>query len=287
MKKKNISFRILLLLLVAVGIFLFFQWQKFQNSLFWRLQKVNLAIVTKDFKIKIISFEKKNSRVFNLSEKQKVTVPYGFGEYELGKVFGLGELEGKGGLLLKDTIQEHFGLPIFGYLKDDFFWSEGINSPDEIKRILWQGWRGKIQTDLKKSDLLILNLRAKKLSDYYFKNNNFDGSGSSESFWDKKIREESLAVEFLNGTNHSQFAQKLARMWENCGGRVVRIADGTNSIDEKCVIIANRKEQSSYSLWLMEKIFGCRTRFDDQKSPRTALTLVAGEGYWKKLTEKW
>lgn len=174
---------------------------------------------------------------------------------------------------------EDFYLPVFGC-----FSGENINFD---QRIFWQGMKKNIQTDLSFEDLLVLFLRSKKIAEFS-KEEKFLGNKSEEYFIDSGIIAEAMAVEILNATKHDSLAQNVSLLWENIGGRVVRVADSGEEGQFVCRIAFAGKVKDSYSLKIMKEIYGCETgEMDGTQTDRVDLSLTLGEDYWKKIGEKW
>ena len=275
-------FRLIIFFLLAGlcigGVKFFFE---LKRSVFWDLQRVNLVVVShQSNKTAIISFSDKKGKIFVLPEEKQVEVVRGFGLYKLGKVFALGELEKKGGLLLKETVQENFKIPVFGYI-----FEENLDF-SRLKKNFWPVKKKNRQTDLSFEDLLILFIKTKFIPE--FSTENFREDQLEDNFVDADIRDEAIPVEILNGTEHQGLAQKAFLQWENIGGRVVRVADSNLEGQPECKILFTDKVRESYSLKIMKEIYDCKSeQAGEIQQGRVDLSLTLGENYWKKIREKW
>jgi len=283
-KKRNFPFfglfLVILVFLLAAGVYL-----KFKKSPFYFLRRVNFVLVTGEREVAVFSLQDEEGLFLDLPGKSKVTATRGFGEYELGNVYALGQLERKGGELLKETVQENFSVPVFGYFYDpsslDY---SSLNSKKFFLRMFWLSLRGKIETDLSKSDLLLLYLKANSLKRVEVKTGDFE---KTEDFLkDKSLRGESCSIEILNSTDHNGLAQQAAKLPEVAGARIIRTADAQESQKDCLLLVAKNMAGKYTELWL-RLVFGCQIKEPEEADNRADFTLVVGESYWKKLNEKW
>jgi hypothetical protein len=104
-------------------------------------------------------------------------------------------------------------------------------------------------------------------------------------FQDEKIREEGLALEVVNATNHSGLAARAARIISNMGGRVIAMRDW-DLRNEKCSLRSGQKNLSSYTLKKLVKVFDCQFDGEDLGSSRAEMIIILGEDYWRELNKK-
>lgn len=282
-KKRNFPFfgLFLVILVILVSAAVYF---KFKKSPFYFLRRVNFVLVTGEREVAVFSLQDNEGLFLDLPGKSKVTATRGFGEYELGKVYALGQLERKGGELLKETVQENFSVPVFGYFYDpgslDY---SSLNSKKFFLRMFWQSLRGKIETDLSKCDLILLYLKAGSLKTVEVKTGDF--ANAEDFLKDKSLRGESCSIEVLNSTDHNGLAQQAAKLPERAGARIIRTAD-TPEEQKDCLLLVAKDMTDKYTeLWL-RLIFGCQVK-ESEEDGRADFTLVVGDSYWKKLNEKW
>lgn len=283
-KKKNFPFfglfLFVLLVFLLTGLFL-----SLKKSPFYFLRRVNFVLVTGEKEVAVFSFQDDEGLVLDLPGRSRVEVTRGFGVYELGKVYSLGELERKGGKLLKETVQENFSIPVFGYFYDsaplDYY---SLNSKKFFSRIFWQSLRGKIKTDLNWYDLILLHFRTNKLKTINVKAGDF--KNAEDLFKDKALREESCSIEILNSTDHDGLAQQAAKLPERAGARIIRTADAQEE-QKDCLLFMPKNMAKKYTEHWLGLVFGCRVEEFREEGGRADFTLVVGENYWKKLSEKW
>jgi len=255
-----------------------------KNSPFWYFKRVNFILLG-DKSASVFSFEGSESKLMEFPFQEKIDLPRGFGQYELGKIYQLGELEKRGGQLFLETFQKSLNLPVLGYFYQDEFGTENYRLPRGFQKIINQSMKKKVKTNFKLSDLFILYFRTRKISPLSFKKEDYQ-NGINDFFKDEKIREEALAVEILNGTSHQGLAQKGAELWENLGGRVIRVADYSEKLP-KSLLITKGESNKSYSYKIMKYFFNSDDRDLKGEEDRADMTLILGEDYWKNMVEKW
>lgn len=284
-EKKSIPLVGLLCLLLIFSILIKF-YLSLKKSPFFFLQRVNFVLATQEGRVTVFSLQGSEGLIFNLQEKSKVKVTRGFGEYELGKVYPLGELEKKGGSLLKETVQENFSIPIFGYFYDpNNFDYHQSDTKKLFQSIFWQSLRNKVKTDLNKYDLVLLYLKARLLNSEVVRIENLPQDNTT-FFKDKALRGESCSIEILNSTGRLGLAQQVSQMLGKAGARIIRVAD-TPDPQEGCLLFASKDFSKKYSLFWLNSVFDCQVKLTDEERPRADITLIIGENYWKKLHEKW
>lgn len=283
--KRHLTLYFVLTIVVGLFIFAGFRYRKIiKSSPFWYFGRINLALLGKE-SVLIFSFEGSGARLITFSPQEKVDLPRGFGIYELGKIYRLGELEKRGGQLSLETFQNSLNFPVMGYFYQDDLKLENYTFPLGFKKIVGQSIKKKIKTSLCLTDLLILYFRTKKISPSLFEKFEYkDGTG--DFFKDEQVRREALAVEILNGTQHQGLAQKAAELWENLGGRVIRVADHNEQLS-KSLLIARGGSNKSYSYKIIKNFFKPNLRELNGEESRADMSLILGEDYWKTMTEKW
>lgn len=270
---------LLLLIFVATKIVI-----SFKNAPIREFSRTSFVLIDRKGEFIIFSLEKKLGQIYFLPSEE-VIVSRGFGKYEWRKVFGLGELEKKGGQLVSETIQKNLSVAIFGYFYDenkeiDFYRKD---STMLFQKVFWQALNGKIKTNLEKLDLFLLYLRALNINKNLLKLN--DNYSDQKIFSDSKIGQESLALEVLNATSHNGLAQETTNFLEKSGGRVVRNVDALEQ-QENCEIKAGEDFGESYTLLWIKRFFPCRITFNKNGS-RADISIILGEDYWKNQVDKW
>lgn len=285
-KAKYFIFYILLGLFCA-AIFSVFVYFKLKKSDFLFLSRANFVFVDQENIPLIFSFEDKNGLILTLPVHDKFRVTRGFGEYELRKVFALGELEKKGGELISETLQENLPVAIFGYFYDEKNEvSVYLKSPQKIFfKVFYRSLKGELKTNLNKFDLLVLLIKSLRVNSSLVKLKNFDGE-AGDLFKDRKIREESISIEVLNATEQSGLAQRISKLFDRSGGRIVRIADAPEKQDS-CRILTGKDPESSYTLRWIKYLYNCPVEQIGNGEVRADITVIFGENYWKNEGKKW
>lgn len=284
---KKLAFLGVVLIFLAILFFSALRiYRRIKASPIYFLSRVNLIFITAKPSIAILSLEKSRGIVVDLPIQDEVEVTRGFGKYKLGKVFELGELEGKGGILLKETVWENFHLPILGYIYVEAGKFEDLSKLKGWQKIILEAIKGEAKTDFSKIDLILLYIKSLRIKNEFYKTVGY--SRSSDYFRDEKISSEALAVTILNASSGSQLAQRWSLLWEKIGGRVIRVANSEKETEEFCLINYADSIEKSYTVSYLKKLFGCMRAFGrETETGRDDVVLIFGRDYWKKLTEKW
>lgn len=284
---KNFFIYVILVFLLLLSLLTLKLVLSFKKSVFNKLSRISLVLVSEKPQVILFSFQEDKGEIVNLPVKEKVVVARGFGEYELGKVYPLGELDKKGGILLQETVQTNLSLPIFG-----FFYSKAItecNNKTNFKsywsNIFVNSIKGEIKTNLTFYDLVLLYFRSQGINETSMSYDS-PSSISQMTIEDKALRKESYSIEVLNSTDHSGLAQKISSILENSGGRVIRVSEYENK-QKECSLIVSKSFLKSYTAFWLTNVFGCSSIKVSEGANRADFTLIVGEDYWKKLSEKW
>lgn len=313
-KKKKNKLRVTAFwLLVIVFLFLVGGALKFfkANRFCWNGQDdINFVIAAEDVFLVSVEPTEKRLVVLRIPAQLVIEASRGYGEYRIGAIYELGELEKKGGELLRESVQEYFGVPVERYLKIPntqyaipntrngllkilnslILKREGATdfSPVELFRLWWT--IRKVPSDrLISLDLSKFNLvEEKSLA---------DGSkvltlerGASDNlaakyFTQKKIREENLAIKVVNATSHAGLANQAARIINNMGGRVVSV-ETKETEGEKCQVMAGEKKRKSRTVESLLGIFNCDFTAADLSGQPAEVVLEVGEEYWERWKGK-
>lgn len=283
--------------LVAILALGFGIYSGFKNSKAGDLDRVNFVIVSKE-NLLLVSLSEENSSFFlNLPAEKKIRLTRGFGEYSLVSIYPLGELESKGRKLLAESLQEYFAIPIKGVIV-------GSKIPENLGQLIalfWLGARGKVKSDFSKADFLILWWRARKISEFEFKNRNlsdfdcFNDLGEfnqnkldlimGKLFQDEKIIKENLTISFYNTTDSPGLANQATRLITNQGGRVVTV--GNSQPKEQSVVRGSKIIFDSFTFKRLLQMFDALAEEREVETGRADIEIFLGTSYWKKLSEKW
>lgn len=156
-----------------------------------------------------------------------------------------------------------------------------IGNGVDFSRLFWQALRGRLETDLSKYDLFLLFIKGFRLKNE--KIQMIEGKPELARFFkDSRVRGESLSVAVVNSTKHLGLAQFASTLIENCGGRVIKVADSEENI-LGCRVVTRENNRSYTRTWL-SLVFGCEEQYVPDDG-RADLTLILGEEYWKKISQ--
>jgi hypothetical protein len=293
----------LVLLLLVLG-FLLIQIKKAKPSIWDGQSRINFVLSADQ--VGVVSLEPdKNMTIFLLPDNLYLDVPHGFGQYRVGAVYELGELEKKGGELLMETIQSYLGLPIDGYIRMANGEWRIANGKKFILNCLLLSLLRKGKTSFNHWDILRLGWQINKLrvdridlfdlvqTSILSEAKLADGSVILETeffrldevagqcCYDSKVRNEALSIEVLNATDFPGLANQFTRLVTNVGGTVVAI--GNSSIKYQVSSIKYQKKElvKSYTLQKLEKILGVKAEVGERGESRADLLIIIGEDYWQ------
>lgn len=260
--------------------------KKILTSDFKKLSRKNFVVYGGEKQVFVLSFQDKEGLILFFSPNQRVQVARGFGEYELGKVYKLGQLEGKGSELVRETFEVAFSIPVFGvFYEEGGVYFESVNPRKVFQKLFWLSLKGKIKTDLSRKDIFALLLQVGEIDKDKVKVAEFKNEVNG-LFKDKKLRQEALAVEVLNSTQHSGLAQSWGDFLETAGCLVVRVGETSPDV-KKCILELDESLSGSYTAFWLRKVLGCEERSLADKSERVKFRIILGEEEWKKGYERW
>lgn len=291
-KQKRIVFFFLafiLFLIFSFSLLRFFS--SFKKSKIKNFERI-IFLINSEKSLRLVCLDRDKLITLDLPLNKKIKVIRGFGEYEIGKIYKLGELEGKGNELLAESIQEAFALPIFGIIH---------SGRTTVNEAVIENIPKPSKSNFSFFDLIYLWLKVKNISKANEKkldfpdSTNLDGKDDfdfqkidlfiANKFKDKKIIEEDLTFAVFNSTQVFGLGAQASRFIINLGGRVVNI---DNAKDNKETIIkSSKKLASSYSVKILQRIFDASFSEEEFDSGRADIGLFLGSDYWKKVSEKW
>lgn len=280
--------------LVLVGGLLLLSWVvQFTQTLFSPVQAsyhknyrwdgdFNINLVVKQKTISIFSYNPKETSiaVFNLPDETFVTVPNGFGNWQLGAVYGLG-----GDKLLVDTLTSYLAIPIDGFLdlgsqkqKPQNILS-GFNFISGLKTNLtmWELLKLKLGvravrfdkiTELNLDKLNVLDRQNLPDGTPVFTTDSVKLDSVLINLADPVIAQEHKSIAVLNATDQPQLAGKWARLITNLGGNVIITANAKARLKSTQVI-----GKDSLTLKRLKQIF----ELDCQKNPKCGKISFAEE----------
>ncbi len=311
----------LIALAVILGVILLAQAVRFTHSLFspWKLSsskqflwndQYNLNFIVKTKGIALVSFDPSQDKItiIDLPASTFIDTAHGFGQWQLGSVYDLGQSSAlSGSRLLELSLTNFFGLPIEGMMdfsgKPAELTSQGIVdmlrknplsvldllpnvksdfTPFELLRIKMAlagvRYDGISEIDLSQTGALDMSKLADGTTVYVADPQKMDSLLSVLA--DPKIKNEHQTIAVFNATDHSQLGSKVARLINNLGGNVIIVANFDSKI--KQTIVTGNKSQT---LDRLKQIFGKNDNIaltlNDQILARAQINVFLGEDYFQ------
>lgn len=252
------------------------------------------------------SFEQSSLVSLLIPGDTQIEVIHGYGKYKVSSIPKLEELEKRE--LLTESVEQALGVPIEGFIK---LTDCQASYEEEVKKLFLKSissaFLQKAETNLGKWDLARLFLAARGVKGSQSRKLDLktvgvldevtlpDGSQVwevsvekfdlklGEYFQDEKARQEGLAIEVLNGTDHPGLAEGAARILENLGLELVGVSNAPEKKDE-CYLFGSSRVKKTYTARRLMKIFDCQ--YQEGQPEKADLSLVLGEAYWRKLGQR-
>lgn len=272
---------------------------------------INLLIRTSTTSLLSYSPRQEKIVIIDIPDETFLEVPYGFGQWQLRAVFGLGQAQKglEGNQLLVDALTSFFALPIDGYL--DFSALQSSKSPAEVVEILRKNsisgfdLLSNLKTDLTLWELIRLKLNLSSVRFDKIKEKDLlklgvldqenlpDGTqvliadsirldSILSDLADPAIVSEHKTIAVFNATDHPQLAGKWARLVTNLGGNVIITTNVKTRLENTQVV-----GEQSLTLRRMRQIFGLGGKMssldEDLVSSRAQINLFLGEDFFIKL----
>lgn len=199
-------------------------------------------------------------------------VAHGYGQYELSKVYQVGELDHRGGEVFSDTLTKFLGVPVDAYVQSnrqftdlksyfvspDFIFGGGSNLSllekikivremsglrfDKIDEINFKQSAGKVTLPDGSSALSIDPKDADKLT--------------AEAFTEERVQSEKLRVGVVNDTSVSGLGNSAGRILANVGMTVVSLDSG-QSVRKGCTVYTSDLHKQTLTVRRIREIFNC------------------------------
>lgn len=299
-RKQKSTFILPLIILVIVAIFSFLL-LKFSPFGSWE-GKTRFTVAVAGNSVLVVSynpFDNSLSEVL-LPQDMYVETTFGYGNYRLGKVFEVGELDKRGGELLKTTVSETLGVSLDGFVKlnnQDLPWEK--TEKNFFLNLL-------ISSPRVKTDLSVLDLGRFALKAFFVKSPkitflNLQRAGVLEteilpdgnkvltvnSQLDRVLkdlfREDSLILEKLeltvfNSTKIVGLAEKASRLLGSMGLLVVTTANYVKPLSS-CEIYTTPSLVKTLTVKKLARVFACTVKNEVFGESRSDISLVLGEKY--------
>lgn len=315
-RKKRRKFRMLISVILATFllIVLFRANQIIGHSIFLSNDHFGIVLNTNPIAFFHINRESGQKNIVLVSSDTYVEATRGFGLYRMGSIWALGEIEGEGGKLLSETMQELLAVPVHAWLgrsdattlsSDDGYVSD-LKAQFSLQKLLVPSFSEEFATNLTIIDKFLLvvelfNVRANQIdvldlsatdavSEFELADESRAISVDVEIldtvtgsiFENQKIREEGLSVEVRNATDRPFLAQKASRTLSNLGVKVVRV--GNSNVNEpRCVVYGSEDLKKTETAKTIRALFNCSFITDEQGRSIEDLEVVIGESYSEKL----
>lgn len=309
-RRRLFIFPIFLIFFIVIGgfIFTFFFWQRkdIQTNLAIRSSSGGAAIVG-------INPTEKTIRMMIIPTGTLIETAAGYGTYRIESIYPLGELDGRGWDLLKESLEKHYGLPIDGWIDGQSYDLEAEINEEKVKSIISSLFSsaisGRVKTSFSIVDLIGFYFNALAIPPHRVDFLNLKEIAGAEEvklpdgqravrvevdrsdqivrkwFADSRIREEGKAIAVLNGTDHSGLGAQAARILENIGGKIIRVGQGPAE-KNYCLIQAEPNDRQSYTFKKISRIFQCRSAEGEREYPRAEIVVIVGKEYWQKLNRQ-
>lgn len=283
-------------------------------------EKFTLNLVFKGQKISVLSFSPLDRKVaiLKIPGDVLINVPKGFGEWQVGSIFDLGQTEKPqiGAQLLKLSIERLLGLPIDGFVKLDGKLG-GVELEDLVQSVRKNPFSlsfniTKIQSDLTGTELVNLIKDLSSVRDDKLLTLDIGDSSITESkllqdqtrvlgvdtialdlFIRKKISDPLISgddapVAVFNTTSHPGLANSVARVITNMGGSVIMIGNTEENLKETKVTLNDQDSKNStyvrISQLLAPSCLKLRCTSDESKvnQSRAKINVIIGEDYYAR-----
>jgi len=274
-------FFILLILLVGFGYKIY---GSIGKSIWDGKNQINLAFDAQPVAIASFNPQENSANILIIPNGTLVEAAWGYGPYRAESLFGLGELDGRGGEVLTTSLQEYLGIPIDAYVSiENGKWTRD-NVKTGLLEKLWFLFKNGGKTNLTKWDLARLWWKINNIPEDKIKIFDLDPQLLEQIISgfaiDEKIKEEDLAIAVLNATDQPGLATKGSRLARNIGGRVIGIGETENFqfpiSNFQCQIRSKKIYKNSYTVKKLSKIFNCDWGGENLEGQRAEVVLIIG-----------
>lgn len=291
---------LLCLFLLNIGVFFWFRGSPDRSN--------RMTIVIAANPVVVLSWDFRNTTFTILSLRSDMTIEavHGYGQYSLESLWKLGELEGKAGTVLAESIEELLAVPIRGYIGERSHALKGEKDPRAIvKEIFSPGHiltfiRGTYATNISPASFWSLswalsqtrpeNIRIIDLSTFVVDLSLPDGSlvhaadvnridqKIGDRFEDEAIRKEALSIAVFNTTPMSSLGTRVARLMGRVGMLVITVGNDRPLV-AVCTMSGAKKAFESQTARMVRELFsGCEEKAQTE-GDRADLTVRIGTTY--------
>ncbi|MFH0943168.1 MAG: LytR C-terminal domain-containing protein [Candidatus Beckwithbacteria bacterium] len=230
-------------------------------------------------KVKLVSLKEKKLIQLLIPAETMVKVGFGFGEYRLGKVAQLGQLEKKPGIILTRSVQDLLGVSISGWQIDK---RTNLTWWDKIRLLWFEKFTATVKrkVDLEKS----LAWQPEFLRDQtkiFRVNQSILDQIVHEQIFNQQLAEEGLSVAVLNASGADGVAANVSRLASNLGIEV-RLISNTLEQEDSQIIVANQKLKTSLTVKNLSQGLNINTiEVGDTFEYRSDIVIIVGQDYTK------
>ena len=178
----------------------------------------------------------KKEYIWTIPADLAVDVPFGYGRYQLRKVFQLGELDGIGEPLLLRTTSNLFGLKIDAFKlegKTNLSWWDRLRINFIGLTKSWQTTRLDLTGQIGRLDQIV-----------------------NENLFDSQLAKEAIAIAVLNASGEAGEANLVTRLITNLGGHVVTIGNSDQPEEQSEIWVGSDDLKNSVTLKFLKAILG-------------------------------
>lgn len=288
-----IKLLLVVVILIGLGVFAFKFAPLMLAGKFSSQERFNI-VLSSPSKISFVSIDSNGGKatIVNFPSDLYITnVAHGYGQYPIGKVYEVGQLDLRGGEVLSDTVAIYLGVPVDGYLRlADFSTTDLkanfmnipnlLNAKSDVN--LWDRLlMAKALTGLRFDRVKVVDLSPKSEPLLLA-----DGSSAkviiSEDldklvdgiFVEEDVLKEDLRVQVVNTTEISGLGNSFARLVSGLGATVIDVTSEDGNLD-LCRIEASKKLIKSKTVKRIAEISKCEIR-ENADMGRADVTVFLG-----------
>lgn len=261
------------------------------------------VVVATPKEVRLFSFNFTAHSLSDISFPPDLYVPeltHGYGSYLLGKTYSVGELDKRGGEVLRGTVREFIGAPIEAYVvsteavdlenKNVFlspgFLLGGTTNLSPLDRVRFAWGVSQVRADRRRSynvsevsQKLVLPDGSEAQSIEKDSLDVFLGS----AFVEPTIQDEHLRLEVINTTPFAGLGTRASRILTALGGSVIMVNSQEEPVD-RCVVWYDPSVKESMTLKRVVAIFNCEEKVRETPD-RAEISVVLGESYVRELSQ--
>lgn len=281
-----------------------------------RIPRGRHGIVLKGDPTLFVSWESDRSRfaVFVLSERMQIEAMKGYGWYGLDALWKLDMMDGHGGEIYKQSVEDALATPITWFVAGYKTYKQGVENSKDALSVIEQTFSfpsllhviltGK--TDISLFELYYVwnqmqTMGSEALSFYDFQHGQISADTVlpdettvsrfefakydalvGNTLEDTPFRQEGMRIALYNTTGTPGIAQKVSRLIEHMGGFVVFVGNDDTLFPGACEVIGERDAVSSRTAQFFHTFYGCSIREEHGEKGRADILVRLGKGIESK-----